>query len=119
MMLAGVPNFALTVGYTNASWTLKADLVAEYVCRLLNRMDARGHNVCTPLPPAADAELGPLLDLKSGYVQRGIGMLPQQGPTAPWRVRQNYALDLVEMRRANLDEGMRFTSTPAAVRAQV
>jgi hypothetical protein len=119
-MLSGVPNFALTIGYTNASWTLKADLVAEYVCRLLNRMDATGKNMVTPLPPADGAELHPLLDnLNSGYIKRGIDMMPKQGPAAPWRVPQNYPVDRVQMRRASLDEGMRFTSVPTAIDARV
>ncbi|MFF7251284.1 flavin-containing monooxygenase [Embleya sp. NPDC008237] len=109
MMLSGVPNFALTIGYSNASWTLKCDLVGEYVCRLLNHMDAHGYQVCTPQAPAADAPLEPLIDLKSGYVQRGTALLPKQGPTTPWRLHQNYPRDVLMLRHGSLrDRGMRF-----------
>jgi monooxygenase len=86
MMLSGVPNFAMALGYTNASWTLKCDLCAEYVCRLLNHMDANGYGACTPRPPAEGAELEPFIGLSSGYVQRSIDVLPKQGPRAPWRL---------------------------------
>ncbi|MBV9164303.1 MAG: NAD(P)/FAD-dependent oxidoreductase [Pseudonocardiales bacterium] len=117
MMLSGVPNFALTLGYTNASWTLKADLVSEYVCRLLNHMDQRGYQVCTPLAPDTP-QREPIIDLQSGYVLRSVAVLPKQGPTAPWRLHQNYPRDVLLMRHGSLeDESMRFTRTPAAVRA--
>ncbi|WP_439680134.1 flavin-containing monooxygenase [Embleya sp. MST-111070] len=109
MMLSGVPNFALALGYTNASWTLKCDLVSRYVCRLLNHMDAHGYQVCVPQAPPADAPLEPLLDLKSGYVLRGTAMLPKQGPTAPWRLHQNYPRDVLLFKHGSLqDRGMRF-----------
>jgi cation diffusion facilitator CzcD-associated flavoprotein CzcO len=109
MMLSGVPNFALALGYTNASWTLKCDLIAGYVCRLLNRMDATGQQIATPQAPATDSELEPLFDLKSGYVLRAIDQLPKQAEKAPWRLAQNYALDLRMMRRSDLDEQMEFS----------
>ena len=98
MMLSDVPNFAFTLGYTNASWTLKADLTAEYVCRLLNHMDARGYDVCAPRvnDPAITEE--PLLDFNSGYVLRSLDQLPKQGSKEPWKLRQNYPLDLRAMR---------------------
>jgi monooxygenase len=116
MMLSGVPNFALAVGYTNASWTLKCDLVCEYVCRLLNHMDRRGYQACTPVAPPT-AALVPLLDLKSGYILRGLARLPKQGPAAPWRLYQNYPRDLLLMRRGRLDgAGIRFTRRPAGDR---
>jgi monooxygenase len=116
MMLSGVPNFALAVGYTNASWTLKCDLVCEYVCRLLNHLDRRGYQACTPVAPPS-ARLVPLLDLKSGYVLRVLARLPKQGPAAPWRLYQNYPRDLLLMRRGRLeDAGVRFTRAPAQVR---
>jgi cation diffusion facilitator CzcD-associated flavoprotein CzcO len=116
MMLSGVPNFALAVGYTNASWTLKCDLVCEYVCRLLNHMDRRGYQACTPVAPPS-GRLVPLLDLKSGYVLRALARLPKQGPAAPWRLYQNYPRDLLLMRRGRLeDAGVRFTRAPARVR---
>ncbi|HEX4359308.1 MAG TPA: NAD(P)/FAD-dependent oxidoreductase [Pseudonocardia sp.] len=109
IMLSGVPNFALTIGYTNASWTLKADLVGEYICRLLKQMDARGQQVVTPLAPEPGAALSPLLDLKSGYVQRSINLLPKQGPAAPWKAYQNYIRDLLLLRRGPVDDGLRFS----------
>jgi len=114
MMLSGVPNFALTVGYTNASWTLKGDLVATYVCRLLRYLDRRGYASVTPLAPASD-DLVPLIDLASGYVQRSLDQLPKQGPTAPWRLYQNYPRDVVLMRhRSVADRGVRFARRAGA-----
>ncbi|PXY30245.1 FAD-containing monooxygenase EthA [Prauserella coralliicola] len=117
MMLSGVPNFALTIGYTNASWTLKADLVAGYVCRLVNHMREHGYQQCTPTAPGAGAPLEPLIDLKAGYVLRGVDSMPKQGPAAPWRLYQNYPRDVLLLRHGPLDdEGMRFSraSTAAA-----
>jgi monooxygenase len=114
MMVSGVPNFAFTIGYTNASWTLKGDLVAGYVCRLLNHLSARGLQVCTPVAPDSD-DLYPLIDLKSGYVLRSLDKLPRQGPAAPWRLYQNYARDVLLMRYGKLaDAGMRFSRARAA-----
>jgi hypothetical protein len=113
MMLSGVPNFAFTIGYTNASWTLKGDLVAGYVCRLLNRLKARDLQVCTPVAPDSD-DLSPLIDLRSGYVLRSLDKLPRQGPAAPWRLYQNYARDVLLMRYGSLsDAGMRFSRATA------
>ncbi len=109
MMLSGVPNFAMTIGYTNASWTLRADLVANYVCRLLAHLDSTGQQVVTPLAPTDDERL-PLLDLTAGYVQRGLAALPKQGGRAPWRLPQNYPRDLLLMRYGRLaDGGVRFS----------
>jgi monooxygenase len=117
MMLSGVPNFALTFGYTHASWTLRSDLVSEYVCRLLNHMNQRGYQMCTPVAPDAP-QREPIIDLTSGYVLRGVAALPKQGPAAPWRLHQNYPRDVLLMRHGSLeDEGMRFTRVPAAVGA--
>jgi len=117
MMLSGVPNYAFAVGYTNASWTLKCDLVCEYVCRLLNHMTQRGYRQCTPLAPPPSVATRPLIDLTSGYVLRSIQALPKQGSTAPWRLHQNYLRDVRLMRRGPLeDRGIRFSrdGTPAA-----
>ncbi|MGQ0479624.1 MAG: flavin-containing monooxygenase [Pseudonocardia sp.] len=112
MMLSGVPNFALTLGYTNASWTLKADLVSGYVCRLLEHMDRTGQPVCTPVKPDTD-DLAPLIDLRSGYVLRSVDQLPRQGPEAPWRLHQNYPRDILLMRHGTVvDEGVRFGGAP-------
>ena len=119
MMLSGVPNFSLTLGYTNASWTLKADLVAHYVCRLLNHMDEHGFDVVEPVMPELvdHDELEPIVDLKSGYVLRSVGVLPKQGPAAPWRLFQNYIRDVRLMRRGPLDDEVRFSRSPRKERS--
>jgi cation diffusion facilitator CzcD-associated flavoprotein CzcO len=112
MMLSGVPNCAFTVGYTNASWTLKADLTSEYVCRVLAHMDAHGYR--TSVPEIADSSVKevPLLDFTSGYVQRSLHEFPKQGSKQPWKLRQNYVLDIRTIRRGPLDDGaMRFSGT--------
>jgi len=109
MMYSGVPNLSSTFGYTNASWTLKADLTAEYVCRLLNHMDRRGFVECRPVNDDPNLEAAPWLDFSSGYVQRALERFPRQGKVAPWRVYQNYALDLMAFRYGGLeDRAMRF-----------
>ena len=114
MMLSGVPNLALSFGYTNASWTLKCDLTCGYVCRLLNYMDANGYSHCTPINDDPLLEQEPFLDFSSGYVQRSIHLFPKQGSRVPWRVHQNYARDMLSLRRAELDDGeLRFTSARA------
>jgi cation diffusion facilitator CzcD-associated flavoprotein CzcO len=109
MMLCGVPNMAMTLGYTNASWTLKADLVAHYVCRLLEHMQARGIEIATPQPPDASLPTEPAIDLKSGYVLRSLKTLPRQGISAPWRLHQNYFKDVRMLKRGPLDDAMRFS----------
>jgi monooxygenase len=109
MMLSDVPNLAVIFGYTNASWTLKSDLIARYVCRLLNRMERRGWRICVPRPPGGAIDRLPMLDFSSGYVRRAEPSLPRQGPNAPWRVHQNYLRDLVAMRFRPLnDDAMEF-----------
>jgi cation diffusion facilitator CzcD-associated flavoprotein CzcO len=120
MMLSGVPNLTLVIGYTNASWTLKADLVSRYVCRLINHLDRHGYVSATPVaPPEGGHE--PFLDLASGYVQRSLASLPKQGSRTPWRLHQNYLRDVALMRKGPLDDaGMTFqragarTERPAA-----
>ncbi len=110
MMLGGIPNFAFTVGYTNASWTLKADLVSEYVCRLLGYMDARGYRQCVPVNDDPALETRPLLDFAAGYVQRSVHKLPKNGSRAPWRLGMNYAQDLITLRHGRIrDSAMRFS----------
>ncbi len=116
MMLSGIPNLALTLGYTNASWTLKGDLVGEYVCRLLNHMRARGYRQCTPRAPDPSLPTQPFLDLKAGYVLRSLDALPKQGARAPWRLNQNYVLDVRLLRRGPLeDEGIEFSRGPVGI----
>jgi cation diffusion facilitator CzcD-associated flavoprotein CzcO len=113
MMLSGVPNLGYVIGYTNASWTLKADLVSEYVCRLLEHMRTRGYDVVVPERDAAVAE-EPFMDFTSGYVQRSLHLLPKQGDRAPWRLRQNYLRDVVTIRRGGIEDGtLRFSRAAA------
>jgi monooxygenase len=113
MMLSDFPNFAYTLGYTNASWTLKADLTSEYICRLLNHMDAGGYRICTPQVNDPSVTEQPLLDFNSGYVLRSIDHLPKQGSKEPWKLRQNYPLDLRTLRHGPVDDGvLRFSSPP-------
>lgn len=109
MMLSDVPNSAFTIGYTNSSWTLKADLVAEYVCRLLNYMDAKGYAVCVPHNDDPSVEQSPLLDFGAGYVKRSLEELPTQGSKWPWRLGMNYPVDVVALRHGSVADGvMRF-----------
>jgi cation diffusion facilitator CzcD-associated flavoprotein CzcO len=115
MMLSGVPNMALALGYTNASWTLKCDLVSAYVCRLLGYMEAHGYDTVMPLTPDPGEARVPIIDFESGYVLRAVDALPKQGTRAPWRLHQNYFKDIRTFRRAPLaDEGIRFYARAAA-----
>jgi monooxygenase len=114
MMYSNVPNLATAFGYTNASWTLKCDLTCEYVCRLLNYMDEHGYRQCMPRNEDPSITATPWIDFTSGYVQRSIEQFPKQGSKAPWRLYQNYALDLMNLRFAAVDDGvMRFSSPHA------
>ncbi|OHB30100.1 MAG: FAD-containing monooxygenase EthA [Phenylobacterium sp. RIFCSPHIGHO2_01_FULL_69_31] len=111
MMYEGVPNMASAFGYTNASWTLKCDLTCEYVCRLLNHMKKTGLRQATPVNTDPTVQFEPWLDFSSGYVQRAMAKFPKQGNKAPWRLDQNYAKDLMNLRYAKLDDGvLRFTN---------
>jgi monooxygenase len=117
-MLSGVPNLAFALGYTNASWTLKCDLTCEYVCRLLRHMAEHGYDVCTPRRDPAIAEL-PFNDFSSGYVQRSIDKFPKQGARAPWRLHQNYALDILSLKLGAIEDGaLEFSTAASAVRAR-
>ena len=110
MLLNDVPNFTLTLGYTNASWTLKADLTSEYVCRLLNHMDANGYGQCVARITDPSVKEEPVLDFTSGYVLRSLDKLPKQGSKEPWKLRQNYAFDIRMIRRGPIeDDAMTFT----------
>jgi cation diffusion facilitator CzcD-associated flavoprotein CzcO len=106
MMYSGMPNLATAFGYTNASWTLKADLTSEYVCRLINYMDRRGQDFCMPVLNEGDVLPEPFLDFTSGYVQRSLHLMPKQGSKMPWRVHQNYALDMMALRFGKVDDGV-------------
>ena len=105
MMLCDVPNLVCTFGYTNASWTLKADLTSEYVCRLLRHMSDTGARKATPRHADASVEERPFLDFSSGYVQRGLSSFPKQGSKRPWKLDQNYVLDLLNLRFGDVNDG--------------
>jgi monooxygenase len=105
VMFGDVPNMVGVLGYTNASWTLKADLASTYACRLLEHMDKHGHDICAPRTDPS-VERVPFLDLKSGYVRRAADLLPKQGATAPWRLRQNYFLDRITLQHGKLEDGV-------------
>ena len=108
MMYSDIPNLASAFGYTNASWTLKCELTAQYVCRLLNYMDAHGYVRCTPRRDGAVDE-APTVPLTSGYVQRARDVLPKQGSRSPWKIHQNYLLDVAAFRFSSLtDRAMEF-----------
>jgi cation diffusion facilitator CzcD-associated flavoprotein CzcO len=106
MMFSDVPNLASSFGYTNASWTLKSDLTCAYVCRLLNHMEKHGYKYCVPRLNDPSVTEQPWLDFSSGYVQRASEVLPKQGSKVPWRVHQNYALDLMSLKHGRVDDGV-------------
>jgi cation diffusion facilitator CzcD-associated flavoprotein CzcO len=110
-MFSDVPNLVSVFGYSNASWTLKSDLIAEYVCRLLRHMARSGMRQATPRNDDPEVAGAPWLDLSSGYVQRSLALFPKQGSKAPWRLYQNYARDLMSLRFGKVDDGvMTFSS---------
>jgi monooxygenase len=110
MMYSDLPNLASAFGYTNASWTLKCDLTCEYVCRLINYMDRHGYRRCVPHNVDPTITELPSLDFTSGYVQRSIAKMPKQGSKRPWRLYQNYALDIVTLRFGKMNDGvMRYS----------
>jgi monooxygenase len=114
-MFSGIPNLAFAFGYTNNSWTLRCDLTARFVCRLLRYMDRKGWSVCVPNLPDPSINPEPLLDFSSGYVRRADGVLPKQGQKAPWRVPQNYVKDLAAFTFGSVNDGtMNFLRTSEA-----
>lgn len=116
LMLSGVPNMAITFGYTNASWTLKADLVSEFICRLLNYMDANGFDRVEAEHPGDSIDELPFMDFNPGYFRRAMDSLPKSGSEAPWRLKQNYFFDLRMIRHGKVDdEALHFTKHRAAV----
>ena len=122
IMLSGIPNFALALGYTNASWTLKVDLVSRYICRLLAYMERHGFDEVRPLAPPATEARRPIIDFAAGYVQRADPIMPRQGTRGPWRLPQNYLSDRARLRRrGRLDDGVVFTrrADRVAVKADV
>jgi cation diffusion facilitator CzcD-associated flavoprotein CzcO len=113
VMLSNVPNFAFCVGYTNASWTLRADLASSFVCRVLRHMDRRGYRTCLPVCDSASLQAKPLLNLNSGYVLRAAPNLPKQAGKKPWFIRQNYLLDTLTMKWSRIEDGvLRFGTLP-------
>ena len=117
-LLSDVPNFANVFGYTNASWTLKSDLVSAYVARLINYMDRHGYDQCTPRRRDPSAIPEPFLDLSSGYIKRAQDLLPRQGSKKPWRLYQNYVLDLISLRYGPVsDSALEFSRRRQAKQA--
>ena len=111
--VSGVPNLAMTLGYTNASWTLKCDLTCEYVCRLIKHMDEHGYRQCTPHNRDSSVSEEPFIDFSSGYILRSIHHFPKQGSKRPWRLHQNYARDILTLRYSAIEDGaMQFSSVP-------
>jgi cation diffusion facilitator CzcD-associated flavoprotein CzcO len=109
MMYSDVPNLASVFGYTNASWTLKADLVSEYVCRILGHMDRGGFRICMPRNDDPTLTEEPWVSFSSGYIQRALKQQPKQGSRRPWKLHQNYALDLLSLRFGSIrDRAMTF-----------
>lgn len=106
LMLSDIPNMAYIVGYTNASWTLKADLACAYVCRLLQHLDRHALQACVPRLGDTALEREPLLDFASGYVKRAIDRFPRAGSKAPWKLRQNYLLDRLTLKHGAIDDGV-------------
>jgi monooxygenase len=104
MMYSDIPNLASALGYTNASWTLKCDLTAAYVCRLLNHMETRGFRWCVPRLADPSVKAEPALNFTSGYVQRALPSLPKQGSRKPWRLNQNYALDMLSLKYSRVED---------------
>jgi monooxygenase len=117
MMLSGVPNFFLSFGYTNASWTLRSDVTAKGVCKILNHMRRHGYGVCIPREPQEGVERRPVITFTSGYVQRALPFLPKQGSRQPWIVPQNYVKDRLAMRFVAVDADLEFSRNETAVHA--
>jgi monooxygenase len=114
MMLSGVPNFAYAVGYTNASWTLKVDIVCEHFCRLLDHLETAGADAAVPEVGDPDMPTRPLMDLQSGYVQRALDRFPRQGELDPWTVAMSYAKDVKRLRHGPVGEdALRLFSAPS------
>ncbi|MEM9838804.1 MAG: FAD-containing monooxygenase EthA, partial [Pseudomonadota bacterium] len=105
-MFSGMPNFAALFGYTNASWTLKTDLACRYVCRLIKMMESKGADMIVPEVSGPAPAPEPAIDLKAGYVARGIDQFPRQGSERPWRNHQSYIMDYIDTKFAKLDDGV-------------
>jgi monooxygenase len=115
IMYSGVPNLASIFGYINASWTLRADMICEYVCRLLNHMDSVQKQIVRPPIPGPSLPVRPLLDFQSGYIRRFIDRLPKHSFTPPWRQNQNYFADVRDLRKAPIDDGVIQFANPESI----
>jgi monooxygenase len=113
-MFSDIPNFAMVFGYTNASWTLKADLTCQFVCRVLRCMEDDGYSYCTPRNHDPSLKREPFIDFSSGYFLRAVDQLPKQGDRQPWRLNQNYLIDSIRLTRSPLADGALEFSPPAA-----
>ena len=118
VMMSGVPNFASVFGYINASWTLKADLICNYVCRLLNFMERKDLRQVTPRPHGEKAVTGFVQNFTPNYIQRALASWPKQGSKAPWRVYQNYFRDTIALKWSRIDDGALEFSNPAPASAR-
>jgi cation diffusion facilitator CzcD-associated flavoprotein CzcO len=119
MMFSGIPNLAQSFGYINASWTLRSDLIADYVCRLLNHMRKAGVDIATPTPAAEVVPERLAMDLQSGYVQRGADALPRSGNRAPWMVTADYKYDRKELMEGPVTDEMAFARAGAVATERV
>ena len=118
VMFSDVPNLFTAFGYTNASWTLKCDLTSIYAARLINYMDRHGYVACTPRQRDPSVKPEPLLDFSSGYIQRAIDQFPRQGSKKPWKLYQNYVLDLVNLRFGSVnDSALEFRGRGVSTKA--
>ncbi|KTE26487.1 MULTISPECIES: NAD(P)/FAD-dependent oxidoreductase [unclassified Sphingopyxis] len=118
-MFSNVPNFSVVFGYLNASWTLRADIVSEYVCRVLNHMKAAGADIATPVleDPNSLTEEN-IFDFSSGYIQRSLHIMPKNADALPWRLNQHYVKDRVDMRTGEIADGvLTFTKAGAVATA--
>jgi monooxygenase len=113
-MFSDIPNFAMSFGYTNASWTLKADLTCRFAARLVRHMEDNGYAYCTPRNNDPAMETAPFVDFSSGYFLRAIDQLPRQGTRQPWRLNQNYLIDSIKLTRAPIEDGVLQFTRPAA-----
>ncbi|HEX4842077.1 MAG TPA: NAD(P)/FAD-dependent oxidoreductase [Limnobacter sp.] len=119
VMMSDIPNFAMVFGYTNASWTLKADLASEFVCRVINHMDAKGYNRVVPNANGVSPEGSPLFDLEAGYMKRAADRLPKQGPVAPWTIENNYLADRPVLKKGKIEDGvLEFSKADSAAPAK-
>ncbi|HLR17093.1 MAG TPA: NAD(P)/FAD-dependent oxidoreductase [Alcanivoracaceae bacterium] len=112
LMFSNLPNVAMIFGYTNSSWTLKADIGAEYICRILTNMERRGMRQVMPVLKDTNIKTRPFLDFSAGYVQRALDAFPKQGTKAPWKVKQNYLFDFIMLKLSKLDDGILQFSHP-------